>query len=160
MSAAVFASSVAALLVGDAIFQAEIAALIGVPVTRVLKSNQQVATIGADQVPCFLLEHAPGASGSIANDGGDIDGLVIGHSRQGFNSELDVALIWTNPDRESAFDQCGELPTLFAQLFMRNPQPGGTGLVYLAGWLPGQSIHHPRQVWTGTLAGQYAIYRS
>lgn len=160
MSAALLATGTAALLASDATLQSALSALLGVGVTRVLKSNQPVASIPNDLLPCWVIEQAPGLTGSIANDGGDIDGLVIGHSRQGFNSELDIALIWTNPDRDAAFAQRSELPALLAQLFMRNPQPGGVGLAFLQSWTPDQSIHHPRQIFSFTVRGEYQIYRS
>lgn len=160
MSAYAFAEGVSALLTGDVLFQAELLALLGVNVTRVLKSNQPVASIPAGQLPCFVLEQAPGAAASLSNDGSDTDGLVIGGFRQGFQSQLDAALIWTNADRDSAFDQRGQLPTLLAQLFLRNPQPGGVAHAFLQTWAPDQSLHHPRQVLAFTVTAAFAVNRS
>ncbi len=160
MSAKLLASGIATLLASDATLQASLTTLFGAPITRVLKSNQPVASIPPDLLPCWVIEQAPGQAGAIANDGGDVDGLVIGHGRQGFNSEIDIALVWTNPDRDSAFNQRSELPEILARLFMRNPQPVGVGLAFLQSWAPDQSIHHPRQIFSCTVRGEYQIYRS
>lgn len=162
MSAKLLASGIATLLASDATLQAELTTLLGTGVTRVLKSNQPVASIAPDLLPCWVIEQAPGETGSIANDGGDVDGLVIGHGRQGFNSEVDIALVWkvADADRETAFNQRSELPEILARLFMRNPQPGGVGLAFLRSWAPDQSIHHPRQIFSCTVRGEYQIYRS
>lgn len=160
MSAAAFANGVIALLQGDAIFQAEIEALIGEPVVRVLKSNQPVASIPNDQLPCFVIEQGDGGAASLSNEGSDTDGLVIGGYRQGFESQVDIALVWRNTDRDAAFDQRGTLPVLFVQLFLRNPQPGGIAHARVQTWAPDQSLNHPRHVLAVTLTGAYAINRS
>jgi hypothetical protein len=159
LSAKLLADGVATLLATDPTFQAALTTLLGFPVTRVLRSNIPWDQIPTDQWPCFILEHGPGASGSITNSGDDTDGLTIGATRQGFGSELDVALLWAQADRETAFDQRSQLPTLFAQLFMRNPEPGGVPC-YLQNWVPDQGINHPKHIWNATLSAAYAIRRS
>jgi hypothetical protein len=156
MSATSLATGVAALLASDATLQAELTTLLGFGVSRVIKSNQPAAQIPDGMLPAWVMEQAPGETDSRDSD----DGLTIGHARQAFASELDVAMIWTNPDRETAFDQRSALSELLAQLFMRNPQPGGVGLAFLARWEPDQSIFHPRQVFAFTVRGEYTIYRS
>ena len=125
-----------------------------------LRSNQPWEQIPSDLYPCWIVEHGPGATGSITNTGDDVDGLVIGHHRQGFNSELDIALLWSQCDRERAATQRGTLPELLAQLLMRNPQPGGTGIAFLQNWVPDQGVNHPRHVFAATVRAEYAIYRS
>ena len=160
MSAKAFATAIASLLSTDATFQAALTALLGVTVTRALRSNVPFNQIPSDQWPCFVVEQGPGGAGSISNGGDDDDGLVIGSHRAGFNSELDVALLWQQSDRDTAADQRAELPTLFAQLLLRNPSPGGINLAFLQSWVPDQGINHPKQIWTATLRGEYPIYRS
>lgn len=160
MSAANFASGIKTLLSTDATLQAALTTLLGFGVTRVLTGNQPWNTIPSDLWPVWLIEQGDGFAGSITNDGSDIDGLTIGHHRAGFNSELDIALLWTNPDRESAAAQRGALPTLIAQLMLRNPAPGGVSLARLERWQPDQGVNHPRQIWIATLRAEYPIFRS
>lgn len=160
MSAALFATGVAALLTSDATFQAALTTLLGVSVSRVMPCSMPFEQIPSDLWPCWIVEQGDGQSGSITNTGEDADGLVIGHGRQGFSSELDIALLWMQPDRAVAAAQRAQLPTLIAQLLMRNPAPGGIGLAFLQRWQPDQGIHHPKQLWAATLRGEYLIKRS
>lgn len=160
MSAAGFATGIATLLGTDATLQAALATLLGHGVTRVLRGNQPWNTIPTDQWPCWLIEQGDGYAGSLTNDGSDIDGLTIGHSRAGFNSELDIALLWTQPDRETAAAQRAALPTLIAQLMLRNPDAGGVSLARLERWQPDQGINHPKHIWLATLRAEYPIFRS
>ena len=160
MSALNFANGMAALLTTDAVFQAELFALLGVEVTRVLKSARDWKTVPTDQWPCILLEQGDGFAGSLLQDGSDNDGQTIGRTRAGYNSELDIALLWSEPDRERAFDQRAELPRLFAQLMLRNAQPGGIADALLQTWQSDQGLNHPKQIWVATLRGAYPIHRS
>lgn len=160
MSASGFASGIATLLRSDATLQLALTGLLGYGVTRVINGNQPWNTIPSDMWPTWVIEQGDGYAGSLINDGSDIDGLTIGHSRAGFNSELDIALLWTNADRESAAAQRATLPTLIAQLMLRNPAAGGVSLARLERWQPDQGINHPRQIWLATLRAEYPIYRS
>lgn len=160
MSAATLASGIATLLAVEATLQAGLVSLLGYGVNRVIRSNIPFQQIPSDRWPCWVIEQGPGSAGPITNTGEDADGLVIGHHRQGFNSELDIALLWSEPDREAAAAQRGGLPTLLAQLLMRNPQPGGVGLAFLQSWVPDQGINHPKQIFSATVRGEYVIYRS
>lgn len=160
MSATGFATGISTLLSTDATLQAALTTLLGHGVTRVLRGNQPWNTIPTDCWPCWLIEQGDGVAGSLTNDGSDIDGLTIGHSRAGFNSELDIALLWTQPDRETAAAQRATLPTLIAQLMLRNPAAGGVSLARLERWQPDQGVNHPKQIWLATLRAEYPIYRS
>jgi hypothetical protein len=160
MSAAAFLSGLSALLTADATFQAALTALLGQPVNRALRANMPWKQLPRGQWPLFVLEQGDGRSSSITQGGGDIDGLVIGNHRQGFDSSVDVALLWTQADREAAAAARGELPTLLAQLLMRNPQPGGVSLAYLESWTPDQGANHPDQIFVASVRGEYAIRRS
>lgn len=156
MSAVGFHAAVAALLASDALLQADITTLLGSSVTRVLASNQPWATIPSDVYPCWVIEQGDGTAASITNDGADA--LVIGGGWQSFESTLEIALIWSEPDRERAATQRATLPEILARLFLRNPQPG-VSQAWLASWSPDQGINHPRQVWTCSVTGQYRVRR-
>lgn len=154
MSAVGFHGAVAVLLATDVTLQSDLAELLGTSVTRVLAANQSWASIPADSYPCWVIEQGEGRAASITNDGGD--SLVIGGGWQSFESDLDIALIWSEPDRERAATQRASLPALLAQLFLRNPMPG-VSQAWLQRWSPDQGINHPRQVWTCSVTGQYRV---
>lgn len=160
MSADAFADGIATLLGSDTTLQAALVTLLGTGVTRVIRGNQPWNTIPTDLWPTWIIEQGEGSAGSLLNDSSDVDGLTIGHSRAGFNSELDIALLWTNADRESANKQRAKLPTLMAQLMLRNPAAGGVSLARLESWQPDQGVNHPRQIWLATLRAEYPIYRT
>ena len=156
MSAAAFHNGVKAALLGDAVFSAAIAALLGRPVTAAHGANVPLASLPADRLPCFVIEQGDGDAASISVDGGD-EGLVIGLAQQQFASELHVTLVWSEQDRETAGMQRRSLPGLLAQLMLRMPQPGGIHFARLAGWEPDRGVNHPLQVWRATLRGEYVI---
>jgi hypothetical protein len=158
MGVKAFTDGIAALLVTDASFTAAISALIGTPVTRVLRANTPWEQIGAAQLPCFVIEQSPGKASPWAT--GDASGMTIGHSQQQFESELDVCLLWNTQDREAAADQRAQLPDLFASLLMRNPQPGGIDAAWLQEWLPDQGIRHPLQCWVARIRAEYVIEKA
>lgn len=157
MSARAFSDGVTAALTGDAAFASAITALLGQPVTRVIDGNVPLANLPADHVPCFVVEQGDGRSASISQD--NDDGIVIGLGEQQFASDLYVSMVWTQQDREIAAQQRKDLPQLFAQLMLRNPQPGGIAFASLGEWEPDRGIHHPLQVWRASLTGEYSIPR-
>ncbi len=158
MGVKAFTDAIAALLVTDASFTAAITALIGTPVTRVLRANTPWEQIGAAQLPCFVIEQSPGKASPWGT--GDASGMTIGHAQQQFESDLDVCLLWNAQDREVAADQRAQLPDLFASLLMRNPQPGGIDAAWLQEWLPDQGIRHPLQCWVSHIRAEYVIERT
>ena len=137
--------AVRALLTDEATFAAAIAAVIGQPVTRVLRANTPWEQIGASQLPCFVMEQGDGQVSGWAT--GDDTGLTIGHRSQAFAYELDICLLWNEQNRDTAADQRAALPDLFGQLFLRNPQPGGCNGAWLKEWTPDQGVRHPLQCW-------------
>jgi hypothetical protein len=143
---------------GDAQFAGDIQQLLGVPVTRVLRANTPWAQIGANLLPCFVMEQAPGHASGWGT--GEESGLVIGHSSQGFESELDVCVLWQQQDREVAADQRAQLPEIFVRLFLRNPQPGGINGAWVQEWMPDQGVSHPTQCWAARIRGNYEITRT
>lgn len=153
-----FAEGVAALLVNDATFVAAITALLGAAVTNVLRSNQPLAQIPDAYLPCFVIEQGDGAGASPTSDGNWQQ--TIGLSQKTFGSELFVVMLWTDNDRDNAAKTRAKLPTLFAQLFMRNPQPGAIDEATLTGWQPDRGVNFPRQVWRATIGGEYTVSRS
>lgn len=157
MSARAFKVAVATLLATDAQLQADLTAVLGAPVTRVLVTNQPWSQIPSDLYPCWIVEQGDGRAASIVNDG--TDSLAIGGGRQDFESTLDIALLWSQPDREAAADVRSALPEILVRLLLRNPQPG-VPQAWLQGWQPDQGINHPRHLWTAEILGQYRIRRN
>jgi hypothetical protein len=153
-----FADGVAALLTGDATFTAALAGLIGAPVTNVLRSNQQLQQIQDGLIPCHIIEQGDGEPAATTN--GDAYPQTIGLSQRTFGSELYAVLVWIDQDRDNAARTRAKLPALYAQLFMRNPQPGGIDTAELVGWQPDRGMNHPRQVWRAVIRGEYTVPRS
>lgn len=143
------------LLTTEQPFVAELEALIGNTVSNVLRANTPWAAIGANQLPCFVMEQAPGHASQWA--GSDDSGLTIGHASQAFASELDVCVLWNETGRDAAADQRAQLPDLFARLLLRNPQPGGASGAWLQEWVPDQGVMHPRQCWVARIHAEYTI---
>lgn len=159
MSARNFADGVAELLVNDSTFAAAVAALIGQNVTTVLRANQPIEQIPSGKFPCWVIEQGEGRSASISNDGDD-DGLTIGGYEQSFESELLVSLVWKQQDRDDAAVVRADLPELMAQLFLRNPQPGGIVGAWLDSWESDRGALHPTHIWAASLRGHFVIHRS
>ena len=160
MTARAFADGMATLLASDAILQADITALLGYGVTRVQRAAQDWKTVPPDAWPTWMMEQGDGFAAALLNDGSDTEGLTIGSSRASFHSELDIVLLWSEPDRERAFNARAELPRILAQLLLRNPMPGGISHAWLKTWQSDQGINHPKQIFVATLHGEYAIHRS
>lgn len=158
MGVKAYTDAIAALLVSDATFAAAITALIGEPVTTVIRSNTPWEQIGASQLPCFVIEQSPGNASPWGT--GDASGMTIGHTEQQFESELDICLLWNVQDREVAADQRAQLPDLFANLMLNNPQPGGVNGAWLQQWLPDQGIRHPLQCWVCRIRAEFVIERT
>lgn len=158
MSARLFRDGIAQLLISDSIFAAAVAALIGQTVTTVLTANTPVNEIPAGQWPCFVIEQGDGQATAIAQDSSDF--LTIGNSEQHFESDLDVVLVWKQQDREAAADVRSDLSLLFAQLLLRNSQPGGIFSAWLQSWTTDQGGQHPTHVFAALIRGQYIINRS
>lgn len=158
MGVKAFTDALRSLLTEEATFAAAVAALIGKPVVRVLRSNTPWEQIGVAQLPCFVIEQGDGQASGWGT--GDDSGMVIGHSGQGFTSELDVCLLWTEQDRDTAADQRAQLPEIVAQLLLRNPQPGGVNGAWLQEWTPDQGVRHPMQCWACRIRANYEIPRT
>lgn len=155
MGVKAYTDAIAALLVNDATFVAAITALLGEPVTRVIRSNTPWANINAADLPCFVIEQADGNASAWGT--GAATGLTIGHGQQDFESNLDVCLLWNQQDRETAGDQRAQLPDLFVQLMLRNPQPGGIAGAWLQQWVPDQGVLHPRHCWAARIRAEFTI---
>jgi hypothetical protein len=154
MSAAEFANGVRSLLTDDVVFAAGVRDLIGTT-PSVLRGNPPFQQIPAGQWPCWVLEQGDGNAHAVSEEGGSF--LTIGAREAQFQSDLMLALVWKNDDREAAADQRAQLPALLAQLMLRNPQPGGVLAAWLEGWKPDRAALHPVQLWTATLRSIYSI---
>lgn len=152
MSAALFAAAVKDLLVNDTTFAGAVAALLGQSVTTVLASNQPLEQIPLGQFPCFIVEQG---DGNVLEDS-----FTLGNHEMGFESDLEVALVWQAEDRTQAAAARSALATLFAQLLLRNPTPGGILSAWLQSWSPDRAALYPAHIWSATIRGQYTINRS
>jgi hypothetical protein len=154
MSAADFADGIRTLLTGDATFVAGVRDLIGAS-PGVIRGNPPFQTIPAGSWPCWVLDQGDGIAQAVSEEGGSF--LTIGSREAQFQSDLMLALVWKNDDREAAADQRAQLPALLAQLLLRNPQPGGIVAAWLESWKPDRAALHPVQLWTASLRGLYSI---
>jgi len=158
MGVKAFTDALRTLLTTEQPFVAELEALIGTTVVNVLKANTPWAQIAANQLPCFVLEQGDGQASPHANS--DASGLTIGLGSQAFASDMDVCVLWNETSREAAADQRAQLPDLFAQLLMRNPQPGDIDGAWLQQWVPDQGVLHPRQCWMARIHAEYMIQKN
>lgn len=152
-----FASGVSALLTTESIFVAAITALIGVPVLTVISGNIPIANIPPGSYPCFVIEQGAGAPSPTTESA---EYQTIGLAMTSFASDVFASLIWIDQNPESAAAARGKLPKLFAQLFMRNPQPGGVDWAGLTGWEPDRGVNHPTQIWRPKITGNYTITKN
>ena len=161
MTAKAFADGVVALLTGEATFVAAVNALVGQTVSRTVRSNTpfaELGRLGTQDLPCWVVEQSDGAAQPIANDE-DAFG-TIGNHEQGFQSQVLIALVWKQQDRDAAANVRAELPTLVARLFMRNAQPGGIVGAWLASWEPDRGALHPFHTWAASINGLYSVSRA
>lgn len=140
-------------VLADPLLAAELADLLPGSWT-VLKGNRPIASIPADQLPCFVIEQGSGNAEPIGNDD---EFLTVGNHSQSFRSLLSVSAVWHDDDRNRAATLRSELPRLLAQLMLRHPQPGGVVSAWLDGWDTDAGTRHPKHLWIGTVAGQYVI---
>lgn len=154
MSAADFADGMQTLLTGDATFVAGVQGVLGTMPT-VLRGNPPFQQIPAGQWPCWVIEQGDGNAHAVSEAGGSF--LTIGTREAQFQSDLMLALVWKNDNREAAAAQRAQLPALLARLLLRNPQPGGVLGAWLQEWKPDRAALHPAQLWTATVRGIYSI---
>jgi hypothetical protein len=152
-----FADAIAALITSDATFVAALTALLGVAVSTVFRANQPIAAMPANALPCFVIEQGDGKTAPTTNSQ---DFQTIGLAMTSYASDLFVTLLWSDQDRDNAANARTQLPVLFAQLLMRNPQPGGIDGAVLAEWMPDRGINHPTQIWRAVIAGNYTITKT
>ena|SRR5690242_18094817 len=157
MSPADFANALRALLTDDVTFAAGVRDVIGTA-PCVIRGNPSFQQIPAGQWPCWVIEQGDGEANAVSEGGGSF--LTIGAREAQFQSDLMLALVWKNDDREAAADQRALLPALLAQLLLRNPQPGGVLAAWLQAWKPDRAALHPVQLWTATIRGIYSIEAS
>ena len=148
-----FSDAVADLLMNEAMFVDEITALIGSAPKSVLRANTPWERLAGHALPCFVIEQGDGKGGSNSNQADA--GQVIGHQEQQFSSELMIALLWNEQDRDTAGVQRTELPGIFARLFLRNPVPGNCDGAWLDQWIPDRGVQHPRQTFVAKVHGEY-----
>jgi len=155
MAVKAFTDAMANLLVNDATLAAALLALLGKPVTQVIRSNVPWEQIPRTQLPCWVIEQGDGQASNWGT--GSEPGLVIGHRSQCFTSELDICLLWDEASRDNAADQRAQLPELIGQLMLRNPEPGDVSGAWLQQWQPDQGVRHPLQCWAARIRAEYVI---
>lgn len=158
MTQAAFTTGIAALL-ADATFDAAVRALLPAGVATplpVLIGNRQVQTLAGQFPACWVVEQGDGRAAALEDD----SGRALGGCVQEFEADLLIALVWTDQDPDTAAAAKQALPTLTAQLLLRNPQPGGIGGAWLAEWQSDRGGRHPTQVWGASIAGFYQIPRA
>lgn len=154
MSAEAFADGVRALLTGDATFAAAVTSVIGIA-PQVLRGNPPFQAIPTGMWPCWVVEQGDGTAHAVSEHGGSF--LTIGAGEAQFQSDVLLALVWKNDDREAAAVQRAQLSKLLVQLLLRNPQPGGILAGWLQDWKPDRAALHPVQLFIATIRGIYSI---
>ncbi|MBR0346033.1 MAG: hypothetical protein IJI03_12325 [Rudaea sp.] len=152
-----YRDALAALVTTDPVFAAAIAALVGQPVTNVIKTNRPMHEIQFGDYPCWVFEAGDGSSASVTNETSEYQS--IGLSLQSSVIDMHVALVWTDQDRNRASDARVDLPFHFTQLMLRNPQPGGCEQAVLSGWQPDKGANHPTQVWYALIKSAHVVQR-
>ena len=156
MSAEAFANGIRDLLDSDQAFADGITGVIGTA-PQVLRGNPPIQSIAipGGSWPCWVVEQGDGVAHAVSEAGGAF--LTIGASEAQFQSDVLLALVWKNDDREAAAVQRSRLPALLAQLLLRNPQPGGILAAWLQDWKPDRAALHPVQLFIATIRGIYSI---
>lgn len=152
-----YRDALAALLTTDAVFVAAVAAIVGQPVTTVLKSNRAAADIAPGMYPCWVLEVGDGHAATVSNDAQEYQ--TIGLALQTAIVDMHIALVWMDQDRDHASDGRVDLPYHLTQLLLRNPQPGGCEQAVLVDWQPDRGANHPTQFWRARIASGHVIQR-
>lgn len=154
MSAEAFDDGLRALLTGDATFAAAVTGVLGTA-PQVLRGNPPFQALPPGSWPCWVVEQGDGNAHAVSESSGAF--LTIGAGEAQFQSDVLLALVWKNDDREVAAAQRAKLPALLAQLLLRNPQPGGILAAWLQDWKPDRAALHPVQLWIATVRGIYSI---
>lgn len=141
----------------DDAFVTEMTDVLGSP-PHVIVSNTPMASIAAaHRLPAIVVEQGDGESRPISE--GSDSAMLIGGSAQQFSSTLNIAVVWRDQDRASAFLQRTLLPEIFARLMLRNPMPGGIAGAWLESWNSDRGVNHPLHVWGAEIRGEYEIQR-
>ncbi len=147
-------AELAVLLVGEADFVAELAALglqrngeLTAP-TKVLKGFRPLASLGQENYPCWVLE-----------SGDDqLTEEAIGSQRQIYESEILLSLVWHQQDRDTAVDQRDALLPALVRLLLRNPVLSSCGMRVDARGND-RNANHPTHVATFRLLADVTIDR-
>lgn len=151
MSAALKAA-VIDLLLTDAEFLADMAALSlqtsgpDAAPDEVFKGFRPIASLGQEHYPCWVIESGDDQSVEEA----------IGSCHQGFETELLLALVWHQQDRDTAVDQRDGLLPALVHLFLRNPAPADCGIRVDARGND-RSANHPTHIATFRLLADVVI---
>lgn len=135
--------AIAALLIGDAQFVADVKALglgiNGEAVTpKVLRSFRPFGSLGQEHFPSWMLE--PGDDSTFER--------AVGSCHQGVETEILLALVWHQEDPDTAYRQRLKLRAALTSLFLRNPMVDGDCAVHVDAQGNDRAANHPTHITT------------
>lgn len=144
--------AIAALLITDAQFVADIGALgLGsngqAATPKVLRAFRAVRSIGQEHYPCWAIQ--PGSD--------ETTGRAIGSCHQELEVEILIGLVWHQPAPDKAYYQRLDLRSAITSLFLRNPSPDGESVVYVAAQVGDAAANHPDHITTFRLLADVTI---
>lgn len=149
---AVLRKAIEQLLVTDAAFVAEMAALNfaatpAVAPTKTLRGWRDPRQIGQEHFPVWVFE--PGDA-TYEEQG-------IGACHQRMTVEFLIGLVWHQQSHETAVDQRDSVVDAFVRLFLRNPCPGGIADTWVDSWANDRGANHPTHITTFRLLADLTI---
>lgn len=114
------------LLLTDAQFVADMQALrLGAGneqvIPRVLDGNRRFDQVGAEHLPCWINDAGDMTASDAGNEGGGMDGMVIGSSQQDWAGDIELSLLWMQQDVARSVEQTDAIPAALVRLLLRNP---------------------------------------
>lgn len=144
--------AIAALLVSDAEFLADLAAMklgsdSAAATPKVLRAYRPLRSLGQEHYPCWVME--PGDDSTTER--------AVGSCHQGLEVEILLALVWHQPTPDTAYRQRLQLRQALTALFLRNPCPDGDSTVYVAAQGNDRAANHPDHITTFRLLADVTI---
>lgn len=126
----------------------------------IVRGNRPMQSLGQEKYPCWIVELDDLEIESLAQ--GSASFLAMNGSYQGVARNIRLALVWHQPDPDTAFGQRKGLEEPLVQLFLRQLDLGITGVTaaYVSRIEPDRGANHPTQIWRATVRVEYAIPRA
>jgi hypothetical protein len=154
-----------ALLVGDALFVADLQALgLGrdgsAAIPEVVSGNRRFDQLGQAHYPCWT-DAAGDQQGEAGGSQADAwAGLALGSGCQGWRGDILLALIWHQQDPARAVSQTDGLLPALVRLLLRQPSLSETcTLAYVASTDNDRGVRHPTHVAQFVVRVHYDIRR-